>query len=213
MTLFGRFLYALVCVILFPIFRMIFRTRVIGRERLPRTGGLLVAANHISWADPPFLGSVLGRPVQFMAMVELFRKPALGWIGRQVGAFPVDRARADAGAVREAVRRVRAGGCVAIFPEGGIRLTQQSVLGGDPEFKPGAGMIALLGGAPILPVIIRDTRKPYERRHWFRGETMSLTIGQPFCLWLPDTLPAGERRRLSGEILRQQLLKTVQLDC
>src|SRR2546428_12175480 len=107
-----------------------------------------------------------------MTMAEMFRNPLLAVILRGVRAFPVDRSRADHGAAREAVRRLRAGRCVAIFPEGGIRLTEKSVLGGDPIFKPGAGSIALLGEAAILPVIVRDTRKPYQWRNWFRRETM-----------------------------------------
>ena len=90
----------------------------------------------------------------------MFRKPWLARLLRATGCFPVDRSRVDHGAVREAIRRLRAGRCVVIFPEAGIRLTEQSVLGGDPVFKPGAGSIALLGEAPILPVIVRDTRKP-----------------------------------------------------
>ncbi len=211
MSFIGRGLYFIACVIFFPIFRIIFHTRRIGRERVPPDGGLLVVVNHISWADPPFVGTTLGRPVNFMAMAELFRNPILGWLARQLGAFPIDRLRSAPGPVREAVRRLRAGRCVAVFPEGGIRLGEKSVLGGDPQFKPGSGMIALLGEAPILPVIIRDTRKPYKLGNWFRRETMSITCGRPFCLWLPDTLPAEERRRLSHELLREQLLQTVQL--
>ena len=97
------------------------------------------------------------------------------------------------------------------FPEGGIRSAGQSVLDGNPVFKPGAGSIALLGGASILPVIVRDTRKPYAARNWFRRETMSITFGQPFCLWTPARLPAEERRRRTREMLREQLLKTVEL--
>ena len=92
------------------------------------------------------------------------------------------------------------------------------MLGGDPVFKPGAGAIAVLGGVPIQPAIVRGTRKPYVWRNWLpfgqgglRRETMSVTIGHPFCLWLPDALPADERRRLARETLRDELLKTVEL--
>lgn len=205
----SRFLYGTTRLLFLLLFRGVFRTHIHGRDRVPCDGGLLVVCNHISFADPPMLAVVIPRPVEFMTMAEIFRKPALGWIARTLRAFPVDRSRADHGAAREAIRRLRHGRCVAIFPEGGIRLTAQSVLGGDPVFKPGAGAIALLGGAAILPVVLRDTRKPYQWRNWFQRETMRVTIGPSFCLWVPDSLPAEERRRVARETLRNHLLKTV----
>jgi 1-acyl-sn-glycerol-3-phosphate acyltransferase len=194
------------------ILRFIFRTHIVGRERVPRKGGLLVVCNHISFLDPPLLGAVTPRPVEFMTMVELFRKPWMAKLLHTVGCFPVDRSRIDHRAAREAIRRLRAGRCVVIFPEGGIRHTEQSVLGGEPVFKPGAGSIALLGEAAILPVIVRGTRKVYVARNWVRRETLSITFGSPFCLWNPAGLRTEERRRRSREILREELLKTVELN-
>jgi 1-acyl-sn-glycerol-3-phosphate acyltransferase len=217
MTWIGRVLYAVLRLVFLFVFRVVFRTRIAGRDRVPRSGGLLVVCNHISWADPPMLAVALPRPVEFMTMVEVFRIPVAGVLARQF-TFPVDRSRPDAGAAREAVRRLRAGHCVGLFPEAGIRLTEKSVLGGQPEFKPGAGLIALLGGAAILPVVVRDTRKPYNWRNWFpfregrlRRATMSITFGRPFCLWIPESLPTAERRRIARETLRSELLKTVEL--
>ena len=200
------------------IFRGIFRTSIIGADRVPRTGGLLVVSNHISFVDPPLMAAVLPRRVIYMAMVELFRKPMLGTLMRLIDAIPVDRLGTDRRAARLAIRRLQEGRCVVIFPEGGIRLTKQSVLGGDPEFKPGAGLIALLGGAAILPVVVRDTRKPYTWRNWvpfgrggLRRETMTVAMGCPFCLWIPNSMPSDERRQLARQTLREQLLKTVKL--
>jgi 1-acyl-sn-glycerol-3-phosphate acyltransferase len=131
---------------------------------------------------------------------------------RTVGCFPVDRSRADSGSAREAVRRLRAGHCVVIFPEAGIRLGEKSVLGGDPAFKPGAGLIAELSHATILPVIVRDTRQPYNWRNWLRRARLSVTFGHPFCLWQPGHLTVHERRTIARTTLRDALLKTVQLD-
>jgi 1-acyl-sn-glycerol-3-phosphate acyltransferase len=207
----GRFLFMI-------ILRGVFRTLIVGRERIPRKGGLLIVCNHISFADPPLLGVVLPRPVEFMTMAEMFRKPWMATLLRTVGCFPVDRSRTDSGAAREAIRRLRAGRCVSIFPEAGIRLGEKSVLGGDPVFKEGAGSIALLGEAAILPVIVRDTRKPYAARNWLpfhqgrlRRATVGITFGYPFCLWNLPHLSGEERRRHARETLREQLLKTVEL--
>ena len=203
-----RFLYGFWKLCFAFVFCVIFRTRLVGRERVPRDGGLLLVSNHISFADPPLLGVATSRPVEFMAMVELFRHPVLRALLRSVGTFPVDRSRVDHAAAREAIRRLKAGRCIAIFPEGGIRLSQQSVLGGDPVLKPGAEAIALLSNAAILPVIIRDSRKPYVPRNWFRRETMSVTFGQPFCLL---KLKAHHDKDVYAQTLREQLLNTVEL--
>ena len=140
--------------------------------------------------------------------VELFRHPILARLVRAVGSFPVDRSRVDHTAAREAIRRLRAGRCVSIFPEGGIRLNERSVLGGDPQFRPGVETIALLGGATVMPVIVRGSRKPYDWRNWFRCETMSVTFGHPFCLWKP---PRTSTKDGYLQVVRDQLLKTVEL--
>ena len=143
-----------------------------------------------------------------MAIVELFRRPILAWLIRAAGAAPVDRSRVDHMAAREAIRRLRAGRCISIFPEGGIRLNEQSVLGGNPQFKPGVETIALLGGAAVMPVIVRGSRKPYDWRNWFRRETMSVTFGQPFCLWKP---PHTSTKHGYLQVVRDEVLKTVEL--
>jgi 1-acyl-sn-glycerol-3-phosphate acyltransferase len=189
------------------IFRVIFRTRIIGRERVPQTGGLLLVANHSSLADPPLLGVTTPRPVDFMAMVELFRHPIIKRLVQSAGAFAVDRSRVDHVAAREAIRRLRDGRCVGIFPEGGIRVGEQSVLGGQPVLKPGAETLALLGHAVILPVVIRGSRLPYDWHNWLRRETLSVTYGAPFCLWQPD----HQRRDDFAVVIREQLLNTVEL--
>jgi 1-acyl-sn-glycerol-3-phosphate acyltransferase len=193
------------------IFRGIFRTQIIGRDRVPLQGGLLTVCNHISYVDPPLLAIATPRPVEFMTMAEMFRRPLMAKVLGIMGCFPVDRTRAGHGAAREAIRRLRNGRCVAIFPEAGIRVGEKSVLGGDPIFKPGAGSVALLGGAAILPVIVRGTRAPYRWQNWFRRETMTVTFGCPFSLWVPAQLSSDQRRTAAREVLREQLLKTVEL--
>ena len=77
--------------------------RVYGEERMPRAGGLVVAANHFSWIDPPALGVASPRTLYMMAKVEAHRVPGLGELMRSFGAFPVRRGQSD----REAVRTMR----------------------------------------------------------------------------------------------------------
>jgi 1-acyl-sn-glycerol-3-phosphate acyltransferase len=186
-------------------------TRKIGLDRIPREGGLLLIINHASVFDPPIVGHATPRWVEFMAMAELFRRPLFAWILHGLGAFPVDRARQDPTAAREAIRRLHAGRCVGIFPEGGVRLGPDSVLGGNPVFRPGAAALAAMDEVVILPVIVRGSRLPCRWANWFRRPTMSVTFGCPFCLWTPPGLSGPERRRRAGETLREELLKTVEL--
>lgn len=94
--------------------------RVRGRRLVPREGGLLVVANHLSDIDPPLVGHALPRPAWFMAKSELFSVPILGPVMRAFRAFPVKRGRPDRAAIRRAVELLRQGECVVVFPEGQI---------------------------------------------------------------------------------------------
>jgi len=101
------------------------------------------------------LAVAIPRNIDFLAMVEIFHKPVLGGFARALGAFPVDRSRVDQQAARETIRRLRAGRCVVIFPEGGSVSGRIPCSVEIPVFRPGAGAIASLGRAAILPVIVR----------------------------------------------------------
>ena len=80
------------------------RLRVYGVERVPLEGGIVIAANHFSWIDPPALGAASPRPVYYMAKVEAHRVPGLGQLMRSFGAFPVRRGESDREAVRDDAR-------------------------------------------------------------------------------------------------------------
>ncbi len=160
-----------------------FRVERRGRSNLPRTGGVLVISNHISWFDPPLLNLLLKRIPNWLAMVELFKPGFRRWFFTGGGVIPVDRNDPGIGPVKEAIRRVRAGGVLVLFPEGGIREEPNSVLGGNPEFKPGAAMIAMRVGVPIVPAIIQNARAAYQKQNWFfRRHAIRLTLGDPFRL-------------------------------
>src|ERR1051325_10472773 len=177
------FFYGIAKLLLAPLLWLAFRVRLQDRDRIPRTGGLLVVSNHISLFDPPILGSFLPRPVYWLAMRELFQHWLLGPLAHCLRCLPVDRQKGDARAVRNAVRHLRAGDCVVIFPEGGIRAGDRSALHGNGEFKEGAALIALLAHVPILPVVLQGTRAAYDWRNWFfRRPTITIQFGEPFQL-------------------------------
>ena len=117
------------------------RRRVLGTHHVPRVGPCILAPNHISHFDPPLIGISTRRPVDWMAMRELFAHPVSAAIFRRVGAFPVGRESIDMPAVRTAIARLKHGLLVGVFPEGGLRTGPLSVLEGAP-LKPGVAALA-----------------------------------------------------------------------
>jgi 1-acyl-sn-glycerol-3-phosphate acyltransferase len=152
------------------IVRLSFRYRVIGAEKIPRTGGLVIAANHISNLDPPILGISVPRPVSYMAKKELFAMPVLKQLLPHLEAFPVDRAAGGTAALRASLRMLKEGRCVGIFPEGGRNVR------GTNEEKAGAAFLAAASGAPLVPAAIIGTRtlRPFGRVTVVFGEPLHL---------------------------------------
>ena len=148
-------------------FSTAWRLRILGEEHVPRTGPLIVAANHVSNLDPPVLGAALPRPLCYMAKAELFRIPVLGAIITQLRAFPVDRARGDVSAIRRAVEVLKMGAAVGIFPEGGRNRE------GHNRIHSGVALLASLTGAPVLPVYIDGTKERFARITVIFGEPMT----------------------------------------
>ena len=129
--------------------RAYFGARFDGVHNIPLDGPLIIAPNHVTFADPPLVTIPIHRPVFYMAWDKLFDVPGLAWLIRRLRAFPVDIEAADSRATREAVRLLDAGEAVMIFPEGG-----RSPDGRLQRFKTGAFRLACSRGVPILPVTI-----------------------------------------------------------
>ncbi len=138
--LLGRFLFR--C-----FFGLINRWEVSGREHVPKRGGVLLIANHTSYADPPIVGAACPRPVHFMAKAELFRIPVLGWLISRTHAFPVRRGGADMSALRRGIRLLKEGKVLLIFPEG-TRSPDGKML----PLETGAAFVALSAAAQVVPV-------------------------------------------------------------
>jgi len=132
------------------VYRLWFRIRVTGNEHVPRSGAVLIVANHLSNFDPPMLGWA-SRPRKsfYMAKSELFANRAISWIISSLGAFPVDRGGMDRNAVRVARDLLARGESVIMFPEG-----TRSTDGRLRAAFPGAGSMGLDPEVTIVPVAI-----------------------------------------------------------
>jgi len=135
-------------------FRVYNRLEVHGTEHIPREGGLIVAANHTSYLDPPLIGAAMTRRMTYIAKEELFRPPVLG---KFVSSFsiPVSRDRPTHALIKEAVKRLCAGEAIAMFP-GGERAKSGDGL---TEFKKGIELIGKLSKASILPAYLHGPWK------------------------------------------------------
>jgi 1-acyl-sn-glycerol-3-phosphate acyltransferase len=173
-----------------------------GLVHVPPQGGVLVAPNHISYIDPPLMASILPRRTTFMARKGLFSIPLLGWfIGHY--AFPVDREKTGPSSIKNAVRRLKNGGLLVVFPEG-----RRSDTGKLLEGKRGVGMIASLGNAVIVPALITGTNKALPPGgKWLRRAEISVTFGNP----IDTSAFTGKGEPLYEDITRTIMDKIMEL--
>jgi 1-acyl-sn-glycerol-3-phosphate acyltransferase len=175
------FVYWTIRALFVPFFLLYFRMSRIGREHLPRHGALILAANHRSFLDPFVIGTLVRRPVYYMAKRELFEKPLQGWVLNALGAFPVDRGTGDGDAIETARAILARGDCLVIFPEG-TRIRP----GGLGSAHRGVGRLALETGVPVAPVAVLGTEAV--RRGWrIRPHKVRLRVGRPL------TFPRADR--------------------
>jgi len=181
------FWYRLVVVVMKPLLRVFTIRDWRGLDHVPRDGGIIVVANHISEMDPLAVGEFLlevGRPPRFLAKQELFRKPPMKWIVEGAQQIPVDRKSADPSrALSSAVEALARGECVLIYPEGSATR--------DPDLWPmkartGAARLALLSGAPVIPIAQWGPQEilPYKARRprLLPRTTVSVLAGPPVDL-------------------------------
>src|SRR6266498_4329410 len=176
------------------------RVRAVRRENTNRTGGFLLAANHISHFDPFIISSVIGRKIDWMTMAEFFRPPTVGFLLRAVDAFPADRDRANRKTIRTAIERLKEGRIVGLFPEGGIRDGARSLLEGAP-LRPGVSTLAHLAGVPILPCVILGSDRLYSARRWLplRRTPVWIAFGDPISHF-PELAKSEARARIESEL-------------
>ncbi len=191
----GSRLYRVIYAIFSGIVGCLFRIRVIGGEKEPNKGGFLVCANHIAASDAVILCySFRKHQVRLMAKKELFKIPVLSGLFRLLGAFPIDRAGNDVGAIRKGVSLLQEGSCMGIFPQG------HRHPGVDPRTTPtknGAALICTRAEANVVPVYIR--RKNNKPR-LFRKTYVIIGDPIPYESFGYNPQESGEYARITGII-------------
>jgi glycerol-3-phosphate dehydrogenase (NAD(P)+) len=178
-------LYWPVRTVLLPFFLLYFRLERGGREHVPSSGPVLLAANHRSFLDPFVIGALTRRPVYYVAKRELFERRWQAWLLNSLGAFPIDRGAGDQDAMATARAILGRGDCVVIFPEG-TRLRRGPL--GEPHR--GVGRLALQTGARVVPVAVIGTEDV--RRGWrVRPRKVRIRCGAPLGYpTVPEPSPA-----------------------
>ena len=150
-----RLIYQFVSqVIIFPIYKLIFRGNLIGRENIPQKGSFILVSNHGSLLDPPLLGHAMGRNISFMAKSELFRIPLLGFIIKSCGAYPVNRGIVDKTTIKIACEKLSNNNSIGIFIDG----TRQKD-GRVNKPKKGAALLSFKNQKLLLPVAIINSHR------------------------------------------------------
>ncbi|ARK30288.1 lysophospholipid acyltransferase family protein [Halalkalibacter krulwichiae] len=143
-----------------------YKVEIIGEENIPKDGPVLLCCNHIHNFDPPLLGAYIKRPISYMAKQELFEQPILKQLLPRLGAFPVRRGMSDKQALRTALKLLKEGKMLGLFPEG--TRSRDGQLG---KGLSGAGFFALRTDAVVIPCAIIG---PYKR-----FKSLKMVYGKP----------------------------------
>ena len=174
--------------------RAVFRFRVDGARRIPAVGGAVLVAAHHSWLDPPCVGGACRRPVRFLILDSVFDRTGATWFYRRMGCIPVSPGRrASANALRSALRHLRDGGLVGVFPHG--RVVPRHAGG---PVHPGAALLAMRSGAPLIPISIEGSERAWPPgRRWPGPAAVRVRVGQAIAP------PQGRGRASRAELLRR----------
>lgn len=142
---------------------------------MPKTGGVILAANHASYLDPPLVGSGLDRGINYLARQSLFRFPGIGMLLRSWSAVPVDREGGGARGLKNILDRLLGGAGIILFPEG-----TRSYDGKLQPAHAGIGLTVVKSDAPVVPVRIFGSHEAWGRnRKLPRPRKITVRYGEP----------------------------------
>lgn len=163
-------------------YKMRFKITIIGEDRVPASGPVMLCSNHVSDFDPPLIGLALDRQLSFFAKSELFELPVIGKVFPSLNAIPVSRGKSDRAALKTSINALKEDRCLLIFPEGHRNKGDIKQL---QNLQEGASFIASKSEAPIVPVIIKGK---YNRKNG-----VTIVFGKPINT--EEFLQAGNTRK------------------
>ena len=201
--------YPAVFAVMRLLMRVLGRLRSSGEANVPRRGGVLYCPNHSSDCDPVAIFVSAPRRCWMIGKSELFDIPRLGWFFAHFQAFPIKRGSPDRAALRRAENLLKSGEALLLFPEG--RLSEDGCL---QTLQPGAALLSLRSGAPIIPIGLQNTSRimPYGAvRPQYSPVPVTVTYGPPIDPHSYAHLPRGEAlaaitRKLGEELTKMALL-------
>lgn len=191
-------LYRFWWVILSPLIRLYWRTRVVGRENLPRKGGVILASNHQSGLDPVVVGGIVTRPIYWLAKVEYVITPKQAWFFKSVGVIPVNRDAPEHVALEKAAETVRAGKIFGIYPEG-----TRSPDGRIYKGYTGVARVAEMTGVAVVPCGVMNTLEALPKgKIMARPLKCEVRFGEPLYFKMgTGEDPHEAYRRFTDEVL------------
>jgi 1-acyl-sn-glycerol-3-phosphate acyltransferase len=192
------------------------RIEVRGTRQVP-AGPWILACNHLSHFDPPLIAGAFSRPIDFLAMRELFQPAWFGALMRKCHVISVGRDEVDTAAFKTVLKRLQSGRIVGVFPEGGLRAGATSVLEG-ARIKEGISLLAAQSGCSVRPAVIVGSDQLYVARNWLRRPRVVVAVGEPIPAlskkesrkeWVEKL--ASEMRKLYAEVRERHRLEEVVL--
>ncbi|MEO1584841.1 MAG: lysophospholipid acyltransferase family protein [Planctomycetota bacterium] len=184
------------------LFRLFYRIRILGEDRVPRSGPVLLVANHGSFFDPPIIGATLqARDTNFLARRSLFKGP-LGWLIRRCNSIPLDDEAGDIKAIKQVLERLGEGEPVLIFPEG-----SRTYDGKLQPFRDGVRLIARRGKCPVVPIAIEGAFES-----WPRTRPLPTPFGCRLAVEYGEPIPADQLTGDDGNERLERIIDRMRLE-
>jgi 1-acyl-sn-glycerol-3-phosphate acyltransferase len=180
-------------------FKLYLNVKVVGRRNIPAKGSFIFASNHASYIDPILLGTSIHRSLNYMAHEGLFERRFLAWALPKVQAFPVKRGQGDLGAMRQALKLLKTGKPLVIFPEGTRTEDRQLQRG-----KPGIGLIVARSGVSVVPAYIEGSFDAMPRgMKRLKRRQVRVYIGKPMRFDSGDLSGRDAYQNISDRIMAE----------
>lgn len=182
--------------------KIVYRLKIIGLDNIPKEGALIFCGNHRSYLDPVMIICYATRDMRFMAKEELKKNPIIAILAVLFDAIYLKRDSKDITPVKEAMKTLKSGGCIGIFPEG----TRNGFEKNDGKIKGGTAHLALKTGAKVVPIGIVGKLKPFTKNKIIFGEPLD------FSKYVDGKKVEKDAEEKVSDIIKENILKLASMD-